>query len=592
MCSCIPVAVLQTQSCTGSTVLNLAVNFVTAGRDNNNHNCTAPAMVSYTSTYASCCEQLAHEDCIVHAVVHVLPLSKVFHCVAIHHHGHYRLRVTCLFSGGAQSRPKAVAGKAALLSRMQSTQSQPSSKNAADRVTKRLVHSARSGARQGSSGDPALGSSAPAAAAAASSSASDAAASALKQASVSGRLGCPKCRQAVYGCKKCRAAYVRTTGIAIPIDRSLHADVFSMLQHPPASSHTAAKSSHLVPSQKPSSAGLVKGDMKGKAVCTGKGKAASAAMPKGQKGVADGHRLPAQGQKLSADRKTLSADRRGSAKLTEATGQQPARKKQKVATPAAADTGAKISNRAASYSKRPPPDSTPDVRKAHADSAPPAAKRSRLSQTPKAPATAQAPESCHSTAVKGSSSMLSTAGRAAAASGKPGSNAKSANRAAKPSSFSARTSSATAKQLSKAVRASAPAAAARSVAAPIAAGTPHADALPKQAALASKQDGKPTSVPPKSNTKGSDPAQKALSSSPAPALPPQAAARARSVAAPKAMPAAKLRQTPSSRAAVAAGSLLVQGLDSNLGCSKCRFVPTGCKRCKAKQAGQQQQFGS
>ena len=490
-----------------------------------------------------------------------------------------------------------MAGKVAL----QRTQSQPSSKNAADRVTKRLVHSARSGARQGSSIHPPVGTSIPAAAAAASSSASEAAASALKQASVSGRLGCPKCRQAVYGCKKCRTAYVRTTGISIPIDRSLHVDVFSMLQHPLASSHPPAKPNQLVLGQKASPAGLVNGDKKGKAVCPGRGKATPAAMHKEQKSVADGQRLPAKGQKLSDDRETLSADRRGSAKLTEATVQQPARKKQKVATSAAtaaADTDPRTSNRAASGSKRPPPDSSPDVKKAHAASAPPAAKRSRLSQTPKAPPAAQAPDPCHSTAIKVSSPKLSTAGRAATASGgKPSSNAKSATRAAKPSSSSARTGSATAKQLSKAVKApaSAPAAVAGSVAAPLAAEKPRPvalrkhTALPKQAAWASKDNGKPTSVPPKSHTKGSGPGLKASSASPAPALPTQTAARARSVAAPKAMPAAKLRQTPSSRAAVAAGSLLVQNLDSNLGCSKCRFVPTGCKRCKAKQAGQQQQ---
>lgn len=393
----------------------------------------------------------------------------------------------------------------------------------------------------------------------------------------------------MYGCKKCRAAYVRTTGASIPIDRSLHADVFSILQHQPASSHSAAASSQLAPAQKPSSAetgkSASKGATAGKAVDTGQGKA----MPQGQKGGANG-------QKAFADRETLPADRRGSARCTEpdAAEQQPACKKQKaVATPAAtvaADTGARVSNRAASGSKRLQPDSSPDVRKAHAGSAPSAVKRSRLSPTPHAsPAASEAAEIQNSKqrkAGKGSNSKLSTAGKAAAASdGKPGSNAKSASRAARPSSFSAGIGSATVK---KAVRTPVPAAAAKSASAPRAAGSTRSAVLLPQAASADKPACKPTSAPPKSQKKGSGPPLKASSGSSAPALPKQAVTKAKSVASPKAMPAAKLRQTPSSKAAAAAGSLLVQGLDSNLGCSKCRFVPTGCKRCRAKQAGKMQ----
>ena len=492
-----------------------------------------------------------------------------------------------------------MARKAALHSRTKCTHSQPSSRNAADRVTKRLVRNAWSGARQGSSVHHSLGTSAPAAAAAASSSASDAAASALKQASVSGKLGCPKCRQAVYGCKKCRAAYARNTGISIPIDRSLHADIFSMLQHHSASSHSAAKSSQSVPGHRPNSAGIVKsasqakrGDRAGEAVPAGTGKGAPAAVPKGQKGIADGQRLSASGQKASADRETLSADRRGSAKPTgpEAPVQQPACKKQKVAaTPdanTAAKTVARVLSRAASGSKKLQPDSSPDVGKARVEAAPPAAKRTRLSQTPEVLGAAnKASDPDQSTAVKGLSSKLSTAGKAAGASdGKPSSNAKSASQAARPSSSSVRKSSANAKQHSKAVRTSVPAALSRSA---TAAGNPRSAVLPKQAASASEQACKPTSALPKSHrNKGSGLSLKASSSSPTAALPKQAVATARSVASPKVLPAAKLRQTPSSRAAAAAGSLLVQALDSNLGCSKCRFVPTGCKRCRAKQAGQ------
>lgn len=497
-------------------------------------------------------------------------------------------------SEGAQ--PRAAAGKTSLPDRTPCTQSRHASKNAADRVTKRLVHSARSNARQSSSAPPPVNTSAPAAAASASATTTNTAAAALKQASVSGMLGCPKCRQAVYGCKKCRAAYVRTTGTSIPIDRSLHADVFSILQHQLASSHSAAAASQLVPAQKPSSAEIGKsgsrGSPAGKAVNTGKSKVVA----QRQKGEATGQRLSGSGQKASADTKTLSADRRGSAKCTgpDASVQQPACKKQKaVATPAAtaaADTGAGVSNRAASGSKRLQPDSSPDVRKSHADSAPSAAKRSRLSQTPQAqPAASEVPDPKQRKAVRGSNSKLSTAGKAAPASGgKPGSNGKSASRAARPSSLSGGTGSATVK---KAVRTSVAAAAAgaRSASAPRAAGsTRPAIILPQQAAAASKNAGKPNSAPPQSKRKGSGPLLKVSSGSPPPALPKQAVARTKSVVAPKAMPAAKLRQTPASKAAAAAGSLLVQGLDSNLGCSKCRFVPTGCKRCRAKQAGKAQ----
>lgn len=110
--------------------------------------------------------------------------------------------------------------------------------------------------------------------------------------------------------------------------------------------------------------------------------------------------------------------------------------------------------------------------------------------------------------------------------------------------------------------------------------------------------------------------KKATGKSPAPALPKQAAASAngpqshaapkpaplprqpskpasvpskakiRSVAAPKAMTAAKIQRTASGKAATAAGHAVAEALDSKLGCSKCRFVPSGCKKCRAKQAGQ------
>jgi len=65
-----------------------------------------------------------------------------------------------------------------------------------------------------------------------------------------------------------------------------------------------------------------------------------------------------------------------------------------------------------------------------------------------------------------------------------------------------------------------------------------------------------------------------------------AKARTKLVASPKVMTAAKIQRTISGKAATAAGHAVAAALDSKLGCSKCRFVATGCKKCRAKQAGQ------
>ena len=504
-------------------------------------------------------------------------------------------------TGGPSQPSQAATSKTTLQAKSQRTQRQLSSKTAADRVTKRLVHSARSSIRQG----------VPlplAAAAAASPPASLAAASALKHASASGKLGCPKCRHAVYGCKKCRAAFVKATGVSIPIDRSLHADVFHVLQHQASSTHTTPLSSQKLPT----SAITVKsafqreaGQSTGLALSThSKGKGVVAVAPfatKGHMGVADGRRA-------SADRGTSSSDRQTSAKRarSEPPVQQPARKKQKAAAPpaatAAVDTGARISGRATPGSRRPQSAASPHVSKAHADTAPPAAagRSSRLSQTPKAPAAAtQAPHSKTSTAGQGSAFKLSTAGKAAGVSGsKPSSSTKAASQALRPSSSSVRQSLSAVKQPQKAVRLSVPAVTAKSAAKhqcpPASAAKLRVAALPKQAAPTAKQAQKPIAVlmKPQRRAGPSPSLMKASASGPGHALPKQAAAKApavskaKTVAAPKAMPAAKLRQTPSSIAAATAGSILVQGLDSSLGCSKCRFMATGCKRCRAKQAGQ------
>lgn len=485
-----------------------------------------------------------------------------------------------------------MAGKTTLLAKPQRTHSQHSSKTAADRVTRKLVHSARASSRQGTSALPA---------------AAIAAASALKQASASGKLGCPKCRQAVYGCKKCRAAYVKTTGVSIPVDRSLHAGVFNGLQHQSASTHSTALTGQLVAGQKPSSAhtdgsGLQgkAGQSTGKATPADKGEAVVAVAPKGHKGIADRGRPLASGRRASADRETPSHDRQGSAKRarSESPVPQPARKKQKpsslsaVTAAAAASMGARVCGKVAPGTRRSRSAVSPGVSKAHADSDPPqAAERSRLSQNPKAPPAAkQAPDSKASTAAKGPASKLSTAAKACTVSGsKPSSSAKGA----RPSSSSGRAGLATVKQHGKAGRLSVPSALARSASKhQCVSAKPRVAALPKQAAPTPTQVHKPTTLLPRSHTRGLSPfIKKAPTSAPAPALPKQAAATApakstvRSVGAPKAMPAAKIRRSPSSTAAATAGSVLGRGLDSNLGCSKCRFVPSGCKRCRAKQAG-------
>jgi len=129
-----------------------------------------------------------------------------------------------------------------------------SARYAANRIAKSLVANARSASRQGSvavapakkprlpthpSGPaarpqlhadptPSNGKSSVAAALPAASPA--AAAAALEQAAASGKVGCPKCRYAKYGCKKCRNAYVKKTGVLIPVDRSVQAAAFALLQ--------------------------------------------------------------------------------------------------------------------------------------------------------------------------------------------------------------------------------------------------------------------------------------------------------------------------------------------------------------------------
>ncbi|KAL0040967.1 hypothetical protein WJX77_000497 [Trebouxia sp. C0004] len=125
-----------------------------------------------------------------------------------------------------------------------------SARYAANRIAKSLVTNARSASRQGraafapakkpslpthppgpaarpqlhavpppSNGGPSVTAASPAAAAAA-----------LEEAAASGKVGCPKCRYAKYGCKKCRNAYVMKTGVLIPVDRSVQAAAFALLQ--------------------------------------------------------------------------------------------------------------------------------------------------------------------------------------------------------------------------------------------------------------------------------------------------------------------------------------------------------------------------
>lgn len=54
----------------------------------------------------------------------------------------------------------------------------------------------------------------------------------------------------------------------------------------------------------------------------------------------------------------------------------------------------------------------------------------------------------------------------------------------------------------------------------------------------------------------------------------------------KPLSAARIKTSKVGAAASAAGQAAAEALESKLGCSKCRYVPSGCIRCRAKQAGQ------
>ena len=433
------------------------------------------------------------------------------------------------------------------------------SKYTAVQFAKSLVKHARSAIRQGiAATSPSTGSApaAPKAATAPASLASQAAAAALKEASASGKLGCPKCRYATYGCKKCRAAYVKNTGISIPVDRSLHADIFSMIQPaaectggaPLPRQQTSAGAQKLSATQE-CQAGINTESSSGKAMSAGIGSTAAGKVQKAskerQKAAATGHGTAAAGQQVSPDTHSLSRKeaRSGKRSASQPPEQDAVPKKQKTA---AAHTLARSPARAVTGNKGALPAGSPALGRDQAGLDFTTAKRSRLSRQPAA----------ETVAATASNLKPSTAGKAAALTGrKPDSNAKPAAQSTRPSSV-------------------APKSEAKSGTTMTAAPGSHAAA---RALLLSSARGHPKTKEKASAAKAAAAAAEAPSS--------KASRKKKLVVSPKTMTAAKIRQTPSAKVASATGSALLHNLESKLGCSKCRFVASGCSRCRGKQAG-------
>ena len=488
----------------------------------------------------------------------------------------------------ALRRPQATAGKAAALNTAQQANGQSSSKHAADRLAKALVTTARSAAKQGSSAKAPAASSAPATAAAAAPAPTDtAAAEALKQAAASGKLGCPKCRGATFGCKKCRAAYVKSTGIAIAIDRSLHADIFSTVQQAAGFDKAAIGSIRQEPgmSQKPSGPQAAtapsaqaqaegsKFSNKPQSSSKGRGTVEQSSV-KGQQTAATRQMPLCSGQMHPANGQTRSVDRIRSAKRNAlaTTAQGPALKKRKSASePSAAGTAGTPATAPTNFKRVQAAISPAPVAAA--------AKRRRLSQEPTATAADPRAVKKPSASAADAKAVKKTSVTASVSGSKADNSGKAAVHSNKPSSSSKKAVALAVVRDRGAAKKASP--------------RDPSPAPPKQAAAktpvapASKptQSAKPKSSPAKSATapKITSTAKIRQSSSTLAAAP--AKSKCKSVALPKVKSAAKIKQTPSARAAAAVGSALVQGMESKLGCSKCRFVASGCKRCRAKQAG-------
>ena len=288
------------------------------------------------------------------------------------------------------------------------------------------------------------------------------AAAALEQAVASGQLGCPKCRQAKFGCKRCRSRYVRVTGKPIPVDSTQHTAASALLQHP------------AVGSQSKHNKGQSAVESSQIAAAKSKVRQDTAVQTESRKRPQPSSSQPAQQQPPTHKRSSSSQP-----KL------QPEAKKQKTSTASV-------------------PPKTKAQPLAHCN-----AKSCVLPRGTPAAASVPVKSRGQSTSGPKAKSSLLPKGTSAAA----------------LVSVKTRTQSVSRPKPLTAVKVRTPA------------------------------SGRVTATP-------------------------------KSVARPKALTAVKLNHTASGRVATAAGRAVADVLDSKLGCSKCRFVPSGCKRCRSKQAGQ------
>lgn len=582
-----------------------------------------------------------------------------------------------------------------------------SARSAANRIAKSLVINAMSASRQGSAaGAPAKkprfsahppgpstgpqlcgvstpSNGKPSVAAALPAASPAAAAAALEQAAASGEVGCPKCRYAKYGCKKCRNAYVKKTGVQIPVDRSVQAAVFALLQPASGSSQQGPKSGQPVTkASQPPSASATASQVIGSGI-DWSGTVRSGTQPKSAKRQSSSSETDQQ----QATKKQKSAPDHPMPKQAANSkqshgGKAPVAQTAKAGKPAAASlpassscpgpklaSGVKKSSTAAQthaseasarLAKRAPPSSSPAPGQGSTDPKAPAAKRSRLSESVSAAdaaAVAIAPDAVQAkpsrasqrNAAADAAASLSNKGKAKAE-GVKTTSAGALHRSKPGSVFkpAAVAAAATEAQKHKGSRsgASQPSRSSGAVRKPVELTPAGPDAgsskqqdevkgstaaalstvqpgkivkTPKSAAGRQKSDVKAVQVqqdtsavarPKQAAAKGSKATapKQVAGRGPAPAvpklaisnrlslapLPKQASkaasvpakARTKSVASPKLMTAAKIQRTLSGKAASAAGHAVAAALDSKLGCSKCRFVPTGCKKCRAKQAGQ------
>ena len=562
-----------------------------------------------------------------------------------------------------------------------------SARSAANRIAKSLVINARSASRQGSAAaapakkprlpehpqgptpgpqlhaapTPRNGKSSVAAATPAASPA--AAAAALEQAAASGKVGCPKCRYARYGCKKCRSAYVKKTGVLIPVDRSLEPAAFALLQPASGSSQQEPKPGQPVTkSSQPPSASAAAGQVIGTGIDRS-GTVQSATQLTSAKRRASSSEL--EQQQTAKKQKSAHPDHpmaKQAANSQQANGRKaPVAQAAKAGKPAAPSvpasssasklaSGVKKSSTAAQphaseasarLAKRARTASSPAPAQGSTDPTAPAPKRSRLTDgvtaadalgtVPAKPSRASQSNTADAAATrldkgKAKASGMGTTSAAALHRPKPSSTLKVAAAAATEAQkhSGSRSVAPQPKRFSGAVRRPVRLAHAgpdpssskqqdevkgSTAAAPNAGQPGKAVSAPTPAAGRQKSDAKAVQLQ-QGAAPGSAVARpkQAAGKGPAPAAPKSgvgalsrsvslltqaskaasvpAKARTNSVAFPKVMTAAKIHRTLSGKAATAAGHAVAAAHDSNLGCSKCRFVPTGCKKCRAKQAGQ------